>query len=168
MNKSGLTFVLDRVTGEAVRAVFGQRGQNVDYAGYGGWQTDRSYQSGTVRSRQNRGHRSPRQTSAVGQPRSMHMYLLQENLRYDKMAEGLGAAGEYVRTRQEFHDWLRRAWKTASNDRLSTPINVQAIKELFTSATQYPPGTAPIPNPASAGWPTNPPLTKREEEESLR
>ena len=30
--------------------------------------------------------------SAVGTPRSMHMYLFQENLRYDKMAEGLGRA----------------------------------------------------------------------------
>ena len=33
--------------------------------------------------------------SAVGSARSMHMYLFQENLRYDKMAEGLGAHGEY-------------------------------------------------------------------------
>ena len=36
---------------------------------------------------------------AVGSARSMHMYLFQENLRYDKMAEGLGARGEYVRRR---------------------------------------------------------------------
>jgi len=88
--------------------------------------------------------------SAVGQPRSMHMYLFQENLRYDKMAEGLGAAGEYVRTQQEFHDSLRRAWKTASNNRLSTLINVQAIKE-FTSGTQYPPGNYVNPEPSIGG-----------------
>ena len=39
--------------------------------------------------------------SAVGSARSMHLYLFQENLRYDKMAEGLGARGEYVRTPEE-------------------------------------------------------------------
>jgi hypothetical protein len=36
----------------------------------------------------------------VGQRRAMHMYLFQENLRYDKMAEGLGAVGEYVRSQE--------------------------------------------------------------------
>ena len=35
--------------------------------------------------------------NAVSSARSMHLYLFQQNLRYDQMAEGLGARGEYVR-----------------------------------------------------------------------
>jgi thiamine pyrophosphate-dependent acetolactate synthase large subunit-like protein len=88
--------------------------------------------------------------SAVGQPRAMHMYLFQENLRYDKMAEGLGAVGEYVRTQEEFRDALHRAYKTASKDRLSTLINVQAIKE-FTASSQYPPGNYVNSEPSIGG-----------------
>jgi len=37
--------------------------------------------------------------------RSLHMYLFQENLRYDVMATALGARGEYVQTPED----LRRA-----------------------------------------------------------
>ena len=47
--------------------------------------------------------------SAVSSARSMHMYIFQENLRYDQMAEGLGARGEYVRTQDEFREALKRA-----------------------------------------------------------
>ena len=50
--------------------------------------------------------------SAVGSPRSMHMYLFQENLRYDKMAEGLGARGEYVRTPEELRAALKRSYRS--------------------------------------------------------
>ena len=31
-------------------------------------------------------------------PKSMHLHLFQENMRYDKVAEGFGARGEYVHT----------------------------------------------------------------------
>jgi thiamine pyrophosphate-dependent acetolactate synthase large subunit-like protein len=85
--------------------------------------------------------------SAVGTPRSMHMYLFQENLRYDKMAEGLGARGEYVRTQEEFRDALKRSYTAAANERLSSLINVQALKE-FTSARNYPPGNMINPEPS--------------------
>jgi len=88
--------------------------------------------------------------SAVGQPRAMHMYLFQENLRYDKMAEGLGAAGEYVSTQEEFREALKRAYKTASKERLSTLLNVQAIKE-FTASAEYPPGNYVNPEPSIGG-----------------
>src|SRR5437870_13085292 len=74
--------------------------------------------------------------SAVGTPRSMHMYIFQENLRYDKMAEGLGARGEYVKTQDEFRQALKRSYQAAEKDRMSTLINVQSIKE-FTSGTAY-------------------------------
>jgi thiamine pyrophosphate-dependent acetolactate synthase large subunit-like protein len=85
--------------------------------------------------------------SAVGNPRSMHMYIFQENLRYDKMAEGLGARGEYVRTQQEFRSALRNAYDAASKNRVSTLINVQALKE-FTVAKDYPPGNKVNPEPS--------------------
>jgi thiamine pyrophosphate-dependent acetolactate synthase large subunit-like protein len=84
--------------------------------------------------------------SAVGTPRSMHMYLFQENLRYDKMAEGLGARGEYVRTQDEFRRALKTSYEVAAKDRVSTLINVQALKE-FTSGKDYPPGNIINPEP---------------------
>lgn len=84
--------------------------------------------------------------SAAGSARSMHMYLFQENLRYDKMAEGLGARGEYVRTPEELREALKRSYQAAAQESLSTVINVQALKE-FTSAKSYPPGVALNPEP---------------------
>ena len=77
--------------------------------------------------------------SAVGSPRTMHMYIFQENLRYDKMAEGLGARGEYVKSQDELRDALKRSYQIASRENVSTLINCQALKE-FTSARDYPPG----------------------------
>ncbi|MBI1764262.1 MAG: thiamine pyrophosphate-binding protein [Acidobacteria bacterium] len=79
--------------------------------------------------------------NAVTSARSMHMYVFQENLRYDKMAEGLGARGEYVRTPEELREALKRSYQAAAKDGLSTLINCQALKE-FTSAKDYPPGNA--------------------------
>jgi acetolactate synthase I/II/III large subunit len=84
--------------------------------------------------------------SAVGSARSMHMYLFQENLRYDKMAEGLGARGEYVQTPEELREALKRSYSAASKEMASTLINVQALKE-FTSGKDYPPGIALPPEP---------------------
>jgi len=79
--------------------------------------------------------------AAIGSARSMHLYLFQENLRYDKMAEGLGARGEYVRTPEELRAALKRSYDAASKETISSLINVQALKE-FTSGNQYPPGIA--------------------------
>ena len=79
--------------------------------------------------------------SAVSSARSMHMYLFQENLRYDKMAEGLGARGEYVQTVEDMRAALRRSYDAAAKEGVSTLINVQALKE-FTSGKDYPPGIA--------------------------
>lgn len=84
--------------------------------------------------------------SALGSARSMHMYLFQENLRYDKMAEGLGARGEYVRTGEQLRDALKRSYQAAAKENVSSLINVQAIKE-FTSGRDYPPGIALPPEP---------------------
>jgi thiamine pyrophosphate-dependent acetolactate synthase large subunit-like protein len=89
--------------------------------------------------------------SAVGSARSMHMYLFQENLRYDKMAEGLGARGEYVRTPEQLRDALKRSYKAASTEMASTLINVQALKE-FTSGKDYPPGIYLNPEPGTGAF----------------
>jgi acetolactate synthase I/II/III large subunit len=71
----------------------------------------------------------------------MHMYLFQENLRYDKMAEGLGARGEYVQTPEELRAALKRSYQIAAKENISTLINVQAVKE-FTDGSKYAPGIA--------------------------
>jgi acetolactate synthase-1/2/3 large subunit len=84
--------------------------------------------------------------SAVSSARSMHMYIFQENLRYDQMAEGLGARGAYVRTPDEFKDALKLAYQAASKDSMSTLINCQGLKD-FTSQRTYPPGTSMNPEP---------------------
>ncbi len=70
------------------------------------------------------------------------MYLFQENLRYEKIAEALGARGEYVKTPAEFTAALKRSYDAAAKERLSTIINVQSSKE-FTSREAFPPGRAP-------------------------
>ena len=80
-------------------------------------------------------------TNAARSARSLQMYLFQENLRYDQMAQGLGANGEYVRTVEEFRAALARAWKLARDEKVSSLINCQALKE-FTSPRDYPPGIA--------------------------
>jgi thiamine pyrophosphate-dependent acetolactate synthase large subunit-like protein len=84
--------------------------------------------------------------AAARTPQAMHMYLFQENLRYDKLAEGLGARGEYCRTPDEFKLALARSYDAAAKDKASTLINCQALKE-FTSAQAYPPGPPRNPEP---------------------
>jgi thiamine pyrophosphate-dependent acetolactate synthase large subunit-like protein len=84
--------------------------------------------------------------AALGSARSLHMYLFQENLRYDKMAEGLGARGEYVHTVDQLRDALKRSYQAAAKETVSSLINVQALKE-FTNGADYKPGIALPPEP---------------------
>ncbi len=84
--------------------------------------------------------------STAGSPRSLHMYLFQEYLRYDKLAEGLGVRGEYVQSPEQLREALKRSYQAAAKESLSTLINVQALKE-FTSAKHYPPGVSLNPEP---------------------
>ncbi|QQS47453.1 MAG: thiamine pyrophosphate-binding protein [Acidobacteriota bacterium] len=84
--------------------------------------------------------------NTAGSPRSIHMYLFQQNLRYDKLAEGLGARGEYCSTAEQLREALKRSYQAAAKEGASTLINVQALKE-FTSARHYPPGVALNPEP---------------------
>ena len=74
-----------------------------------------------------------------GTTRAQHMYLFQENLRYEKIGEALGARGEYVTRAEDFAPALARSYEAAARERLSTVINCQSIKE-FWSARDYPPG----------------------------
>lgn len=78
-------------------------------------------------------------TATAGIPRSVHLHLFQENIRYDRMAEALGAHGAYVRTPEELRAALARSFDVASREGLPSLINVQAKKE-FSSARDYPPG----------------------------
>ena len=71
--------------------------------------------------------------------RAQHMYLFQENLRYEKIGEALGARGEYVTRAEDFLPALKRSYAAAASDGASTVINCQAIKE-FWSSRDYPPG----------------------------
>ncbi len=73
-----------------------------------------------------------------GRGRSAHMYLFQENLRYDKIAEALGGRGEYVRNADDFMPALKRSYEIAKSDGISTLINCQGKKEFWTN--KYPPG----------------------------
>ncbi len=75
----------------------------------------------------------------AGTARAEHMYLFQENLRYEKIGEALGARGEYVTRAEDFLPALERSYEIAAAQRVSTVINCQAIKE-FWSVQDYPPG----------------------------
>ncbi len=68
-----------------------------------------------------------------------HMYLFQENLRYDKIAEALGARGEYVTKPGDFRAAVERSYQIAVKDRVSTVINCQAKREYWLRA-KYEPG----------------------------
>ena len=73
-----------------------------------------------------------------GTARAEHMYLFQENLRYEKIGEALGARGEYVTQAEDFLPALERSYSIAAAERVSTVINCQAIKEFWSN--EYPPG----------------------------
>jgi thiamine pyrophosphate-dependent acetolactate synthase large subunit-like protein len=74
-----------------------------------------------------------------GSPRSMHLHLFSENIRYDEIAERLGAHGEYARSGEQLRAALKRSYAIAAHESLPSLINVQAIKE-FSSTKDYPPG----------------------------
>jgi thiamine pyrophosphate-dependent acetolactate synthase large subunit-like protein len=78
-------------------------------------------------------------TSGSRATRAAHMYLFQENLRYEKIAEALGGRGEYVTTPVDFKAALARSYKIAAETGVSTLINCQAKKEFWSSA-DYAPG----------------------------
>ncbi|MGH9662000.1 MAG: thiamine pyrophosphate-binding protein [Bryobacteraceae bacterium] len=74
----------------------------------------------------------------MSQGKPIHMYLFQENLRYDKVAEGLGARGQYVTRPEEFLPALKRSYQIAARERITTVINCQARREFWQGS--HPPG----------------------------
>ena len=69
---------------------------------------------------------SGQRSNQIGLP----VHLFQENLRYDKMGEALGAHGEYVTTPQDFTPALKRAYEVARDEQRPAVLNVQARKEF--------------------------------------
>jgi thiamine pyrophosphate-dependent acetolactate synthase large subunit-like protein len=78
-------------------------------------------------------------TQASRNPIALPLHLFQENLRYDKVAEALGAHGEYVTKPGEFRPALERAYAVALKDGKPSIVNCQGKKE-FHDQSQYPPG----------------------------
>lgn len=72
-------------------------------------------------------------------PVSLSIHLFQENLRYDKVAEALGAHGEYVTKPDQFKPALERCYQIAVRESRPSVINCQAKKE-FWLRDRYPPG----------------------------
>lgn len=72
-------------------------------------------------------------------PRGAQLHLFQEGVRYDRMAEGLGAHGEYVTSPDQFLPALQRAYDIAQNEGLPSVINCQAKRE-FWIRDEYEPG----------------------------
>ncbi len=72
-------------------------------------------------------------------PVTLSLHLFQENVRYDKVGEALGAHGEYVTKPEEFTPALERCYQIAVRESRPSVINCQAKKE-FWLRDQYPPG----------------------------
>jgi thiamine pyrophosphate-dependent acetolactate synthase large subunit-like protein len=87
-------------------------------------------------------------TKARHTARALPVHLYQENLRYDKIAEALGAHGEYVRRPHELRPALERAYTTAAIHRRPAVINCQGRKEFWTS----PPGILPKVEPGCTAY----------------
>jgi thiamine pyrophosphate-dependent acetolactate synthase large subunit-like protein len=71
--------------------------------------------------------------------KALPLHLFQENVRYDKVGEALGAHGEYVTRPGEFRPALERAWQVAVTERRPSVVNCQGKKE-FWLRDKYPPG----------------------------
>jgi hypothetical protein len=85
----------------------------------------------------------PRRPRRVNRPFSGFTQRRPENLAQStllecKVAEGLGARGEYVTKAEDFKAVLERSWQIEVKEGVSTLIDCQAIKESWTN--QYPPG----------------------------
>lgn len=72
-------------------------------------------------------------------PVTMSLHLFQENVRYDRVAEGLGAHGEYVTQPGDFRAALERCYQIAEKESRPSLINCQAKKEFWVKQ-QYEPG----------------------------
>ena len=78
-------------------------------------------------------------TGNARSPQTLSMHLFQENVRYDKVGEGLGAHGEYVTKPGDFRPALERCYQIAANESRPSIINCQAKKEFWIKQ-QFEPG----------------------------
>jgi thiamine pyrophosphate-dependent acetolactate synthase large subunit-like protein len=78
-------------------------------------------------------------TGSARDPKSLPIHLFQENIRYDRLGEALGAHGEYVTTAGHLRPALDRAWQVAVKESRPSVINCQGRKE-FWLRDQFPPG----------------------------
>jgi thiamine pyrophosphate-dependent acetolactate synthase large subunit-like protein len=78
-------------------------------------------------------------TGNARSPLTLSMHMFQENVRYDKVGEGLGAHGEYVTAPGDFLPALERCYQLAANENRPSILNCQAKKEFWIKA-QYEPG----------------------------
>jgi len=69
-------------------------------------------------------------TPYVRNPVYLAIQLFQENVRYDKVAEGLGAHGEYVTKPSDFRPALERCYRLAARENVCSLINCQGRKEF--------------------------------------
>ncbi|MEJ2111954.1 MAG: hypothetical protein P8Z37_18995, partial [Acidobacteriota bacterium] len=83
---------------------------------------------------------------ATSTPRAAHLYLFQEDLRYDRMAENLGVRGEYVQTPEDLRAALGRSYDAASKRGYSTLINCRGLGD-FNLEDRYPSGLDFSPEP---------------------
>ncbi len=72
-------------------------------------------------------------------PVTLSLHLFQENVRYDKLGEALGAHGEYVTKPGDFRAALERCYDIAVKESRPSVINCQAKKEFWVKS-QYEPG----------------------------
>jgi thiamine pyrophosphate-dependent acetolactate synthase large subunit-like protein len=79
-------------------------------------------------------------TGNRGNSKTLSIHLFQENLRYDKVGEALGAHGEYVTRPEDFRPALKRCYDIAVKESRPSVINCQAKKE-FWLRDQFPPGS---------------------------
>jgi thiamine pyrophosphate-dependent acetolactate synthase large subunit-like protein len=63
-------------------------------------------------------------------PGDAERHLFQENVRYDKVGEALGAHGEYVTRPRGLRPALERAYQIAKNESRPAVINCQAKRNL--------------------------------------
>ena len=78
-------------------------------------------------------------TGNRGNALTLSTQLFQENVRYDKVGEALGAHAEYVTKPGDFRPALERAYQVAVKESRPSVINCQAKKE-FWLREQFPPG----------------------------
>ena len=72
----------------------------------------------------------------VSRRNALPVHLFQENIRYDKVGEALGAHGGYVTKPAEFRPAIERAWQIAVKERRPSVINCQGRKECDRPASR--------------------------------